>query len=181
MTKPYFLSDKSNVQGNVFIGKNAKIWHFCNIYGEEDRMVVIGARTQIGSYSEIKPDVTIGSDCRIQSYCFIPEGVTLEAHIFIGPRVTFTNDKHPDIMQTLGDTWKQERTLVKKYASIGACAVINPGVTIGLAAIVGSAANVTKDVRDYAIVAGNPARVIGFIFEEKYSEFYKHLLSIATK
>ena len=181
MTKHYFLSDKSNIQGDVIIGKNAKIWHYCNIYGEEKRPVIIGARTQVGSYSEIKPDVTIGSDCRIQSYCFIPEGITLEDHVFIGPRVTFTNDKHPDIVKTLSDSWKQERTLIKKYASIGACAVINPGVTIGSAVIIGSAANVTKDVRDYAIVAGNPARVIGYIFDEKYSEIYKHLISLASR
>lgn len=123
--------------------KSSKSWHFCNIY----ESAKIGEQCKIGSYVEIGDNVEIGNNCYIESYSFLPAGVKLENDVFIGPRVTFTNDKYPP---SGGKHWKT--TLVKQHARIGAGAVICPGITIGVSAIVGAGALVTKDVEDHAIV-----------------------------
>lgn len=156
----------------VKIGKDSKVWHYCNIYGVSNSMVKIGENSSIGSFSEIKPDVNIGNNCRFQSYVFIPEGVKIEDFVFLGPGVRFHNDKHPTAVKTLENTWKLERTVVKEFASIGGGALIGPGVAIGHHAIVGLGSVVIKDVPDYAVVLGNPARVVGDIRDAKYSKSY---------
>lgn len=98
--------------------------------------------------------VTIGMDCKIQAFAFIPDGVTIGNRVFIGPHVCFTNDKHP---HATGE-WKQLQTVVEDEASIGAGAVILPGIRIGKGATVGAGSVVTKDVPPGATVKGNPAR-----------------------
>ena len=130
--------------------KSTQVWHYCNIYPT----AVLGENCTIGSYCEIGNKVVIGDRCRIEAFCFIPEGVTIEDDVFIGPRVTFTNDKYPP---SYGVHWKP--TLVKKNASIGAGAVILPGITIGVSAVIGAGAIVTKDVPDNAIVFNEHAAV----------------------
>lgn len=110
-----------------------------------------GRRCKIHSHVWIGRDVVIGHHVKIQAFTFIPDGVTIEDEVFIGPRVTFTNDKHPP-----SDGWS--KTLVKKRASIGAGAIILPGVVIGEGAMIGAGAVVTKNVADFAVVVGNPAR-----------------------
>ncbi len=141
---------------DVKLGKNVKIWHFVNLYGCE-----IGDNTQIGSFTEIKRGSKVGRDCRLQAFVFIPEGITIEDEVFIGPHVCFINDRHPDAVKAAKGQWKMEGTVVKRGASIGANATIMCGVTIGRNAVVGAGSVVTKDVPDNALVVGNPAKAVG--------------------
>jgi UDP-2-acetamido-3-amino-2,3-dideoxy-glucuronate N-acetyltransferase len=131
------------------LGKNSKLWHpekslllDCTI-GED---CIIHAMVWIGN------NVSIGDRCKVQAFSFIPEGVTIGNDVFIGPSVTFTNDLYPP-----SDNWLPTR--VDDEASIGAGAVILPGIVIGAGARVGAGSVVTKDVPPHAVVYGNPARV----------------------
>lgn len=117
-----------------------------NIWGTGE----IGEGSHLGSFLDIGG--TIGKNCTISSFCFIPPGVELEDHVFLGPRVTFTNDKYPP---SHGVHWM--KTLVKKGASIGACVTVLPGVTIGEGAKIGAGALVTKDVPAGETWIGVPA------------------------
>jgi acetyltransferase-like isoleucine patch superfamily enzyme len=134
------------------IGKNSKIYDQVNLYH-----CSIGDNTKVDAFVYLEENVVIGNNCKIRPFTFIPTGVTIEDNVFIGPHVTFTNDKYP---RAHGD-WKLLKTLVKKYSSIGAGSVINPGVTIGENALIGAGSTVTKDIPDNAIAVGTPARVIG--------------------
>jgi acetyltransferase-like isoleucine patch superfamily enzyme len=118
----------------------------------------IGKNTKIDAFVYIEENVVVGDDCKIRPFVFIPTGVTIENNVFIAPNVTFTNDKYP---RAQGD-WKLLKTRVKKYASIGAGSVINPGITIGENALIGAGSTVTKNIPDNAIARGNPARVVGY-------------------
>jgi UDP-2-acetamido-3-amino-2,3-dideoxy-glucuronate N-acetyltransferase len=162
MNAPY-ISERSFVNEFVKLGNGTKIWHFCNIYGEKDNPVIIGDNTYIGSYSEIKPGIKIGNNCRFQSYVFIPEGVTIKDYVFLGPRVTFTNDKYPSAIKTIKKIWNLEKTYVDTHATICANSVIGPGVNIGKYSLVGMGSVVIEDVPDYAVVYGNPAEIKGTI------------------
>ncbi len=134
------------------VGKGSRIYDQVNLYGCR-----IGKDTKIDSYVYIEEGVTIGDNCKVRPFVFIPSGITIEDDVFIAPSVTFTNDKYP---RSHGD-WTLLRTIVRRHASIGAGATIGPGVTIGQNALIGAGSVVTKDVPDDAIVAGNPARVVG--------------------
>lgn len=149
------------IKDDVKLGKHVVIHHpdQVNLYG-----CTIGDGTSIGSFVEIKTGVVIGKNCKIQAMVYIPEGVTLGDGVFIGPNVTFTNDKHPKATNPDGTRkdacdWQMHKTVVKDGAAIGAGATILPGVTIGKGALVGAGAVVTKDVPDGATVVGNPARI----------------------
>lgn len=132
-----------------------------NLYG-----CSIGDETRIGAFVEIQKNAVIGARCKISSHSFVCEGVEIEDECFIGHGVMFTNDVYPSAvnrdgtLQTETD-WQVIKTTVKKRASIGSNATIIAGVTIGEGALVGAGAVVTKDVPDFAIAAGVPARVIG--------------------
>jgi len=164
----YFVGDYSNVRNDVKIGSGSKIWHFCNIYGCK-----IGKNTQIGSYSEIKDGASIGDDCRFQSYAFIPERTRIGNRVFIGPRVTFLNDKYPTAQKAINKTWTLESVVVDDDVSIGGNVTILPGVKIGRGAAIGAGSVVTKNVPKYTIVYGNPARVVGSVNDKKYREYKK--------
>src|SRR5678815_1423768 len=123
-------------------GKDTKIWH---AHRSTLLECVIGARCTIHSHVWIGNNVIIGDCCKIQAFCFIPDGVTIGNHVFLGPRVTFTNDKNPPSLNWL-------ETVVEDGASIGAGAVILPGIKIGAHAMVGAGAVVTKDVPTGAVV-----------------------------
>jgi UDP-2-acetamido-3-amino-2,3-dideoxy-glucuronate N-acetyltransferase len=116
----------------------------------------IGRDCKIESFVYIEEGVKIGDRVKIKSNVFIPTGVTIEDDAFIGPNATFTNDKHP---RALGE-WKLFETVVSKGASIGAHAVILPGIRIGEDALVGAGSVVTENVPPGATVVGNPARMI---------------------
>lgn len=148
---------------NVVLEEGVSIYHpdLVNLYGCK-----IGSNTKIGTFVEIQKGATVGSNCKISSHSFVCEGVDIEDGVFIGHGVMFTNDIYPKAvdgdgkLQTEAD-WEVVRTHIKKLASIGSNATILCGITIGEGALVGAGAVVTKDVPDFAIVAGVPAKVIG--------------------
>jgi len=148
----------------------------------------IGQRSRIWQYVVILPNAKIGADCNICSHCFIESdvaigdrvtikngvslynGLRVEHDVFIGPNVTFTNDKFPQSRQHPD---KYAYTIIKKGASIGGGAVILPGLTIGERAMVGAGAVVTKSVPDEFIVHGNPARPVGQVSEWPLASSYE--------
>lgn len=136
------------------IGKGTKIYGFTNLYGCE-----IGDNCMIGPFVEIQKEVKIGNNVRVQSHSFICTGVIIEDDVFIGHGVMFINDRSPSVKTAREGTWKLERTLVKRGASIGNNATILP-VTIGENALIGAGSVVTKDVPPNTIVVGNPAKIL---------------------
>jgi acetyltransferase-like isoleucine patch superfamily enzyme len=137
-----------------------------NIYG-----CSIGSGTRIGPFVEIQKNSTIGARCKISSHSFICEGVTIEDEVMVAHGVMFTNGLYPRAtnsdgsLQRDGD-WECTPTLVKRGAALGSNSTIVCGVTIGENALVGAGAVVTRDVPDFAVVAGVPARVIGDVRRE---------------
>ena len=145
------------------LGANVKIHHpnQVNLYG-----CTIGDDSRVGSFVEIQKNSIIGARCKISSHTFICEGVTIEDEVFVGHGVMFTNDRLPRATNLDGspmseEDWKVVSTRVRRRASIGSNVTVVPGVTIGENALVGAGAVVTKDVPDFAIVAGVPARIVG--------------------
>ena len=138
------------------IGADCKIWRFTNLYG-----TCINNQTVVGSFVEMQPNTQIGARCRIQSHAFICSLVTIEHDVFVGHGAKFINDVYPPS----GDESKWKPSLVKHNASIGTNVTVLP-VEIGEHAIVGAGAVVTNDVPPYAIVAGNPAEIIGYSDED---------------
>lgn len=155
--KPYFVHPNCVVDENVSIGADTKIWHFSHILSGSH----IGRRCNIGQNVTIGPDVSIGKGCKIQNNVCIYKGVTLEDDVFCGPSMVFTNVYNPRAEIRKMDQVRP--TLVKKGATIGANATIICGSIIGSYAFVGAGAVVTKNVPDYALVLGNPARQIGWV------------------
>jgi acetyltransferase-like isoleucine patch superfamily enzyme len=151
----------SVVAPDVELGRDVKIYAFVNLYGCR-----VGDETRIGTFVEIQKGARIGARCKISSHTFICEGVEIEDEVFVGHGVMFINDRLPRATRADGSPqteadWKLEPTLVRRGASIGSNATILCGVEIGERAVVGAGAVVTKNVPADAVVAGNPARVIG--------------------
>jgi len=157
------------VKNDVQLGEGVAIYHpdLVNLYGCK-----IGDNSKIGTFVEIQKGASIGAMCKISSHTFICEGVEIEDGVFIGHGVMFTNDIYPKALDAEGNLqteadWKLVCTRVKSRASIGSNATILCGITIGEGALVGGGAVVTKDVPDYAIVAGVPARIVGDVRTKK--------------
>jgi UDP-2-acetamido-3-amino-2,3-dideoxy-glucuronate N-acetyltransferase len=151
-----FVHESAYLDSGVEIGENTKVWHFSHILSGSR----IGKNCNIGQNVVIGPDVTIGNRCKIQNNVSIYKGVTLEDHVFCGPSMVFTNVYNPRSEISKMDELRQ--TVVKHGATIGANATIVCGNTIGNYAFIGAGAVITKDVPDYALVVGNPARQIGW-------------------
>jgi UDP-2-acetamido-3-amino-2,3-dideoxy-glucuronate N-acetyltransferase len=155
--KNYFIHESSYIDEPCEIGEGTKIWHFSHIM-QNSR---IGKRCNLGQNVVISPDVVLGNNVKIQNNVSVYTGVICEDDVFLGPSMVFTNVSNPRSHIIRRD--KYERTLVKKGASIGANAVIVCGHDIGRYAFVGAGAVVTKNVPDFALIVGNPGRIVGWM------------------
>ena len=157
----YFVHESSYIDDNVVIGEGTKIWHFSHIQSGAR----IGEKTSIGQNVNISNNVTIGSGVKIQNNVSVYEGVTIEDNVFLGPSCVFTNDLTPRAEYPKGRD-NYVHTLIKKGATIGANATIVCGHTVGKYAMVAAGSVVTKDVPDYCLVQGVPAKICGKVDEK---------------
>lgn len=155
----FFVHDTAIIDEGSTIGLGTKIWHFSHIMPG----AVIGENCNIGQNVVISPKVVLGNNVKVQNNVSIYTGVICEEDVFLGPSMVFTNIMNPRSAIVRKDEYKT--TLVKKGASIGANATIICGVTIGAFAFIGAGAVVTKDVRAYEMVYGNPAVHKGWVSE----------------
>jgi len=159
--KNYYVNPHAVVDDNVEIGEGTKIWHFSHVQSGSK----IGKKCVLGQNVNVANDVIIGNFVKIQNNVSVYEGVELEDYVFCGPSMVFTNIIDPRCKYPQVGKEFYIKTLVKEGASLGANSTVVCGHTIGKFAFVGAGAVVTKDIPDYALVVGNPARVIGWFSE----------------
>jgi UDP-2-acetamido-3-amino-2,3-dideoxy-glucuronate N-acetyltransferase len=157
----YYVDKFAVVDDNVEIGEGTKIWHFSHVQSGSK----IGKKCVLGQNVNIGNNVKIGNFVKIQNNVSVYEGVELEDYVFCGPSMVFTNiiDPRSKYPQVGAEFYK--KTLIKEGASLGANSTIVCGHTIGRFAFVGAGAVVTKNIPDFALVVGNPARVVGWLSE----------------
>ena len=155
----YFVHESSYVDAGASIGAGTKIWHFCHVQSG----AVIGANCSLGQNVNVAGKVRIGNGVRIQNNVSIYDGVELEDNVFCGPSCVFTNVVTPRAHFPVHGVYA--RTRVREGASLGANCTIVCGHTVGKSALIAAGAVVTKDVKDYALMAGVPARQIGWVCE----------------
>ncbi len=165
----YFAHETAVIDANCRIGAGTKIWHFSHIMSD----CTIGEKCNIGQNVVVSPQVVLGNNVKVQNNVSIYTGVICEDDVFLGPSMVFTNVINPRSAVIRKDEYKQ--TLVKKGASIGANATIICGNNIGEYALIGAGSVVTKEVKPYALVVGNPSRQIGWVSE------YGHRLNFDDK
>lgn len=159
-----FCAPTSIIEDEVKLAEGVKVWNFSHIRSGAQ----IGSNTIIGDYVYVGPDVTIGSNCKIQNSAQIYEPAKIEDGVFIGPGAILTNDKNPrainsDKSQKSHSDWKAVSVSIKQGASIGAGAICIGPVQIGQWAMIGAGSVVVDDVLNYALVAGVPAKQIGWV------------------
>ncbi|MBK5286641.1 MAG: N-acetyltransferase [Bacteroidia bacterium] len=159
MKKEYFAHPTSVIDEGSRIGKGSKIWHFTHVMPNCD----IGENCNIGQNVVVSSDVVLGKNVKVQNNVSIYTGVICEDDVFLGPSMVFTNVINPRSAVVRKNEYK--KTLVKKGATIGANATIVCGITLGEYCFIGAGAVVTKDVRPYELVLGNPARHAGWMSE----------------
>lgn len=159
--KNYYVNEHAVVDDNVEIGENTKIWHFTHVQSGSK----IGKKCILGQNVNIANNVTIGNFVKIQNNVSVYEGVELEDYVFCGPSMVFTNILNPRSKYPQVGAEFYIKTLVREGASLGANSTIVCGITIGRFAFVGAGAVVTKDVPDFALVVGNPAKIKGWYSE----------------
>ncbi|HEX9710576.1 MAG TPA: acyltransferase [Candidatus Thermoplasmatota archaeon] len=155
--KGYFVHESSFIDEPCRIGAGTKIWHFSHVMKDS----VIGRNCNIGQNVVVSSGVRVGDGCKIQNNISLYTGVVLEDNVFCGPSMVFTNVVNPRSEVVRKDEYKE--TLVRRGASLGANSTIVCGVTIGQYAFVGAGTVVTRDVADFALVVGNPARQTGWM------------------
>lgn len=155
----YFAHETAVIDDGCQIGEGTKIWHFSHIMPN----CKIGKNCNIGQNVVVSPDVVLGDKVKVQNNVSIYTGVICEDEVFLGPSMVFTNITNPRSGIVRKD--KYEKTIVKRGASIGANATIVCGHDIGEFAFIGAGAVVTKDVKPYALIVGNPAKQIGWMSE----------------
>lgn len=155
----YYSHETAIIDEGCAIGEGVKIWHFSHVMPN----CIIGDKCNIGQNVVISPEVVLGQNVKIQNNVSIYTGVTCEDDVFLGPSMVFTNVINP--RSAVNRKTEYAKTVVKKGASIGANATIVCGHDIGAFAFIGAGAVVTKDVPDYALLVGNPARQIGWVSE----------------
>ncbi len=165
----YFFHESAFIDSPCKIGAGTKIWHFSHIMPNCE----IGKNCNIGQNVVISPLVILGNNIKVQNNVSIYTGVICEDDVFLGPSMVFTNIINPRSAISRKNEYKT--TLVKKGASIGANATIVCGINIGEFALVGAGAVVTKEVKPYALVVGNPAHQIGWVSE------YGHRLNFSKE
>ncbi|MBV5313586.1 MAG: N-acetyltransferase [Prolixibacteraceae bacterium] len=169
METHFFAHETAVIDSSCEVGEETKIWHFSHIMTN----CIIGKRCSIGQNVVISPEVRIGDRVKIQNNVSVYTGVICEDDVFLGPSAVFTNVINPRSAIVRKNEYKP--TLVQKGATIGANATIVCGITIGKYAFVGAGAVVTKNIADYALVLGNPARQTGWMSE------YGHKLKFNTE
>ena len=157
--KNYFAHETAVIDNNCEIGEGTKIWHFSHIMSN----CKIGEKCNIGQNVVVSPEVVLGKNVKIQNNVSVYTGVICENDVFLGPSMVFTNVTNP--RSAVIRKGEYETTIVKQGASIGANATIVCGHNIGRFAFIGAGAVVTKEVKDYALVVGNPAKQIGWMSE----------------
>ncbi len=155
----YFAHETAVIDNNCTIGEGTKIWHFSHIMSN----CKIGEKCNIGQNVVVSPDVILGNNVKIQNNVSLYTGVICEDDVFLGPSMVFTNVTNPRSAVVRRGSYEQ--TIVRKGASIGANATIVCGHNIGKFAFIGAGAVVTKEIKDYALVVGNPAKQIGWMSE----------------
>lgn len=155
------------ISDDVELGEDVRLFGWANLYG-----CSVGDRTKVGPFVEIQRNASVGADCKVSSHTFICEGVHIADRVFIGHGVTFTNDMYPRATRADGslqtnDDWEVVETRVEEGASIGSGVTLLAGITVGAGAIVGAGSVVTKTVGAGEIWAGNPARYIRKVEEQK--------------
>jgi len=162
-TTTAYIHDTAEISPDASIGEGSKIWHHAQVREGAS----VGRDCVLGKGVYVDRDVVVGDRCKVQNRASLFHGVTLEDGVFIGPHAVLANDTFPRAITPDGalksdDDWTAEPIVVRYGASIGAGAVVLPGVTIGKWALVAAGAVVTTDVGEHAVVKGNPARLAGF-------------------
>ena len=157
--KSFFIHESSYVDDGALIGEGTKIWHFCHV----QKGAVIGMNCSLGQNVNIGNNVKIGNGVRIQNNVSVYEGVELEDNVFCGPSCVFTNVTTPRAHFPVHGVYA--KTVIRNGASLGANSTVVCGHNVGRSALIAAGAIVTKDVKDYALMAGVPAKQIGWVCE----------------